>query len=178
MTTNIYIIRLKGGRYYVGKSDNVSKRYEQHLNGKGSSWTKDYPPITLEKIIENASPFEEDKITKEYMAKYGIDKVRGGSYVQKELSDFQIETLKLEIWAANNLCTQCGRSNHFAKNCYAKTDVFGNKIEYGSDDDSDGDIGESEDDEEDDEKCYRCGRQGHYKSECYASKHIKGYYLS
>jgi len=26
MTTNIYILRLEGGRYYVGKSDNVMKK--------------------------------------------------------------------------------------------------------------------------------------------------------
>jgi predicted GIY-YIG superfamily endonuclease len=68
-TTNIYILKLQGGRYYIGKSDNVSKRYEQHLNGSGSSWTKKYKPISVDKIIPNASPFDEDKYTKEYMSK-------------------------------------------------------------------------------------------------------------
>jgi hypothetical protein len=95
--TNIYVLRLEGGRYYIGKSDNVTNRYKQHLNGSGSAWTRKYKPISLERTIENASPFDEDKYTKEYMSKYGIDKVRGGSYVEVELSDFQIDALRTEI---------------------------------------------------------------------------------
>ena len=113
--TNIYVLRLKGGRYYVGKSNNVMNRYQQHLNGNGSSWTRKYKPVSLEKTIKNISPFEEDKITKEYMSKYGIDKVRGGSYVEMELSEFHMDALKMEIWAANDLCAQCGRSGHFVR---------------------------------------------------------------
>lgn len=128
--TNIYILRLEGGKYYVGKSEDVINRYQQHMNGSGSSWTRKYKPISLEKTIENASPFEEDKITKEYMSKYGIDNVRGGSYVEIELSEFHKDALKMEIWAAKDLCTQCGRPGHFVKDCYAKTEVSGKKIEF------------------------------------------------
>jgi predicted GIY-YIG superfamily endonuclease len=124
-TTNIYVLRLQGGRYYVGKSDDVMNRYEQHLNGSGSAWTKKYKPISLEKTYKSVSPFEEDKVTKEYMSKYGIDKVRGGSYVETELSDFHIDALNMEIWAAKDLCTQCGRAGHFVKDCYAKTQERG-----------------------------------------------------
>jgi predicted GIY-YIG superfamily endonuclease len=141
--TNVYVLRLEGGRYYIGKSDNVMNRYKQHLNGKGSSWTRKYKPISLEKTIENVSSFEEDKITKEYMSKYGIDKVRGGSYVEVELSEFQIEAIKMEIWGAKDLCTQCGRKGHWIKDCRAKTDVSGNKIQY-EDEDEEDDIDEWE----------------------------------
>lgn len=34
--TNIYVLRLEGGRYY-GKSDDVAKRFRQHLAGSGSA---------------------------------------------------------------------------------------------------------------------------------------------
>ena len=75
MSTTIYILKLRDGKYYVGKSDNVQKRFEQHLEGKGSAWTKKYSPINIEKKIPNASPFEEDRYVKEYMSKYGVDNV-------------------------------------------------------------------------------------------------------
>jgi predicted GIY-YIG superfamily endonuclease len=198
--TNIYVLKLEGGRYYVGKSDNIINRYQQHLNGNGSAWTRKYKPIAIDKSYENVSSFEEDKVTKEYMSKYGIDKVRGGSYVEVELSDFHRGALNMEIWAAKDLCTQCGRSGHFMKDCYATTDVSGNKIEYEEDADEWGceycdrtfttafgcSIHEKSCKEKNTSSrrmkqssnaCYRCGRPGHYSPDCYASRHVKGYEL-
>jgi predicted GIY-YIG superfamily endonuclease len=128
-TTTIYVLRLEGGRYYVGKSDNVIKRYQQHLDGSGSAWTRKYKPVSLEKTMEHASPFEEDRVTKEYMSRYGMDKVRGGSYVGLELSESQTDALQRELWSAKDLCTRCGRPGHFVKDCHATTNVSGHTIE-------------------------------------------------
>lgn len=202
--TNIYVLRLEGGRYYVGKSDNVMNRYQQHTKGSGSAWTRKYKPVSLEKTIENVSSFEEDKVTKEYMSKYGIDKVRGGSYVEVELSEFHTDALKMEIWGAKNLCTQCGRPGHFVKDCHAKTDVSGNKIEYEEDNDEWGceycdrtfttafgcgvheklckvknkkTLYVKQATSKKDSVCYRCGRPGHYSPDCYARTHHMGYIL-
>jgi len=190
MTTNIYILRLSGGKYYVGKSDNPMMRYQEHIMGRGSSWTKKYKPIGVEKIIENASDFDEDKYTKEYMSKYGIENVRGGIYVEIELDEFQKETVYREIWGAQNKCTRCGRGGHFIKDCFANTDINGNEFE------EEEEIvwccekcnAEFETEKEcfqherhcykkSNNTCYRCGREGHYATDCYATKHIKGYYI-
>lgn len=126
---DIYVLLLKGGRYYIGKSKNIERRYFEHCKGKGSEWTRLYPPIRIEKIIERASPFDEDKLTKEYMSKYGVENVRGGSYVEEELDDFQIEMLNREIWGAKNMCKRCGKPNHFEKDCYSIYDIDGYYIE-------------------------------------------------
>jgi len=205
-TTNIYVLRLQGGKYYVGKSDNVAKRYQQHLAGSGSAWTKLHRPVSLVKTIENVSPFQEDAITKEYMAKYGTDNVRGGSYVQVDLDDFQKETLNREKWGAKDLCKQCGRSGHFVKDCYATKDVSGNAIYEEDDSDEEEElwgcescdrtfttefgcaVHEKSCKEKGTKKayvkkgdgatrCFRCGNTGHYSTDCYASRHVKGYYL-
>jgi predicted GIY-YIG superfamily endonuclease len=127
-TTNIYILKLEKGKYYIGKTHNVDKRFQQHLNGDGSFWTTKYKPLSVEDVIHNVSSFDEDKYVKQYMAKYGIDNVRGGSYVIEEIDITTKNTLQKEIWAALDCCTKCGRKNHFIKDCYASKDINGNDI--------------------------------------------------
>ena len=147
--TNIYVLKLQGNKYYVGKSHDVIGRYQEHMSGKGSAWTKKHKPMSLVESRDGVSPLMEDMVTKEYMAKYGIENVRGGAYVSEELDEVQEYALQKELWAASDCCTQCGRKGHFVKNCYAKTDVNGNSLE---DDDEESDDEESDDEESDDEE--------------------------
>ena len=49
----IYILKLKNSKYYVGKTQNIEKRYEQHVNGTGSAWTKKYKPLSIIKRIKS-----------------------------------------------------------------------------------------------------------------------------
>lgn len=127
--STIYILKLKNNKYYVGRTDNIDKRYEKHLNGKGSKWTKKYKPIKILKIIKDCSSFNEDKYVKMYMSKYGIDNVRGGSYMSFKLNDNVKKLLQKEIWMANDVCIRCGRDNHFVRECYSKTTINGHDID-------------------------------------------------
>ena len=193
MSTTIYILRLVSDKYYVGKSNHPSQRYKEHLAGTGSAWTRRYQPIGVERIIQNASPFDEDKYTKMYMAKYGINNVRGGSYVEMVLDDDQLQALHREIWGAQNKCTRCGRGGHFVQDCFASHNINGDTL----DDDSESEeevvwCCEKCDAEFDSESgcarhemrcqrrsntCYRCGRDGHFATDCYALRHVKGWYI-
>src|SRR5438309_9997168 len=91
----IYVLFLENNKYYVGKTNNVERRYNEHLNGRvddlGSEWTKLFKPIKLIHYEEiNGGEFSgylEDIFTKKYMKKYGIDNVRGGTYVNIELNN-------------------------------------------------------------------------------------------
>ena len=168
--THIYVLQCAKGKYYVGKTNNIERRLEEHLEINGSAWTRKYKPIKVMEILKNQSPFMEDTITKKYMAVYGIDNVRGGAYVQEELDDVQYDALQRELWSVSGACMRCGRKTHMAADCYARTTVDGYEIE------------EEEDDDEDDIEikpgsCYRCGRKGHYSNNCYAKTDVKGYYL-
>jgi predicted GIY-YIG superfamily endonuclease len=193
---NIYVLKLTSNKYYIGKSSDVEKRYEEHKSGTGSSWTKLYKPTSIIEVRKSSSGFDEDKITKEYMAKYGIKNVRGGSYVSKELDDLQVYNLKREIWSANDCCTEFGRKGHFARYCKATIDVDGDEIgelvwqcdhcsaEFTSESSCSSHekyccknkLSKSYTSKSSGE-CFRCGRYGHYASSCYASSDKYGNYL-
>jgi predicted GIY-YIG superfamily endonuclease len=121
----IYILKLRGGKYYIGKTRNIERRWEEHITGRGTGWTKKHIPISLIKTIKSTSQFDEDKYVKEYIAKYGIENVRGGTYSNVVLDANSIAILEKEIRHSKNLCTRCGRDSHYIKDCYAKTDVDG-----------------------------------------------------
>jgi hypothetical protein len=160
MTSLIYILRLDGGYYYVGRTSDLAARYEEHLTGEGSVWTTLHRPVSIERTLPETSPFDEDKTTKELMAQYGIDRVRGGSYCQENLSTTQIAALQVELRTATGGCFNCGKSGHYAKDCPIITRSISTETTYRTKPVA--------------AACYRCGRTGHLVADCYASKDING----
>lgn len=114
----VYILQLEGGRYYVGSSNSPYKRINQHFNNEGTTWTKIHKPIEIVEIIPNCDNYDEDKYTKIYMDKYGIDKVRGGSYCTMNLDKNTLKHLEREKRHCKNKCYKCGESGHYADVCH------------------------------------------------------------
>ena len=115
---SIYLIKCQEDKYYIGKTERDPQiRYQKHLSGKGSIWTKKYKPTELVCVYKKCDSYDEDKYTKMYMEKYGIDNVRGGSYTTVKLSYETKEFLQQEIISAQDKCRGCGKSGHFYRYC-------------------------------------------------------------
>ncbi len=164
MKTNIYILKLENNKYYIGSSKNVDRKYQKHVDGTVCSWTKKYKPLSIEKIIPNAYPYDEDKYTIKYMSMYGIDNVRGGMFSMEILNKHLKQTIKETIWEMTGCCTRCGRTGnkgHTVFNCFASSDVNGDKL---YDDIQEYQCGNCDNQFDDEIECYE------HEIECYKNK--------
>jgi predicted GIY-YIG superfamily endonuclease len=112
----IYALELNGGKWYIGKTENIDRRVIEHLNSD-NKWISSNGVLKVHILDKNASsPFMEDLYVKEFMKRYKIDNVRGGAYCKFNLDKDEVKTLRKEIRHAQNKCLNCG-GDHFAKDC-------------------------------------------------------------
>jgi hypothetical protein len=86
----VYILRLKSGKYYVGISLDPWRRWLQHVKGTGALICRYDPPDTriwtrdLGTSAEWCAKVYEDYITIFWMVIYGSARVIGGQYTDKQ----------------------------------------------------------------------------------------------
>ena len=115
--SSIYILKCDKNKFYVGKSNNVNKRIQEHFQTNGSAWTRKYKPLSVHKIIDTSDIFDEDKWTLKYMELYGIKNVRGGSFCKLILTKSELNIIRRMINGANDNCFLCGSDKHFIRSC-------------------------------------------------------------
>ena len=168
----LYTLQLKDGKYYVGKTTDVKKRFKEHQSGSGAAWTREHIPLRLLECRPLKDEHDENNTTKNYMKKYGIENVRGGSYTQLELPTHTRTVIENEIRGNTGACFRCGEQGHFARNCKSQVwscEDCGNN--YVSKQEA------LECCEEEDDVCRRCGRDSHTENECYAYSDVNGNYI-
>ncbi len=82
----VYSLNLKGGKKYVGKTNNFDARMKQHFGGYGSKWTQIYKPVSINHVQvcrTSSSQARAETIVYEKMRNYhGSRKVRGAGYTK------------------------------------------------------------------------------------------------
>jgi cellular nucleic acid-binding protein len=186
----IYVLQLENGKYYVGKTTDVMKRFAQHSNGTGAAWTRTYKPVRMLECRALNGDHDENNVTKDYMKKYGINNVRGGSYTQVTLPDDVESVLQREFRGNADVCYKCNLTGHFANACPNGVQPSIKIVRPPKEEEpwwiapatialkvltappkakakakkATG-------------ACYRCGRTSHYSPDCYATTHVDGYDL-
>jgi GIY-YIG catalytic domain-containing protein/zinc knuckle protein len=158
--TSIYVLKCENNKYYVGKTYDIDRRYNEHAGQNGSEWTKYHKPLKIIEQIDNCDDFDEDKYVLKYMSKYGIDNVRGGSFSTVNLDNVTKEYLQRMIRGSTDRCFKCGSTDHFVNDCEQDK------------------INESNQSTHVIQKCYICKRNGHIAPQCYAKVDANGIYIT
>jgi cellular nucleic acid-binding protein len=166
----IYTLELENGKYYVGKTNDLSARLSEHFNGNGSEWTRMHKVLNVysaKKVPSSESSAEETRQTSEMMLRFGANNVRGAEYTStRSFSNREIETnitstighhLNMDFGQVRNqllnntvTCFKCGKQGHYANQCYQSQ-------------------------QQPQQCCFKCGRPGHYANNCYSKTYAKTY---
>ena len=110
---SVYILELVQNKFFVKRSMIQSNKILLSIQ---SPWTRLYRPIGILGEIPSLDMWDEEKNTLVMMDRYGVDNVRGGSYVKVNLSAGEIEKALQTIRAYKNRCKLC-EGDHFIKYC-------------------------------------------------------------
>ena len=132
----VYVLKLRGGRWYVGYTERGITRVLEHLENKGkfkaAKWTQKYRPVSWSKAVaeitsDDHTEADEDRITLSLMAQHGIHNVRGGKWCMVDMKPHTIKELEGRIGKPKSgvKCGRCGRTGHNRTKCYAGKTVDG-----------------------------------------------------
>ena len=114
----VYVLELENNKYYIGKTNNFETRIAQHQSNQYScDWVSRNRFKKLVEAYDNCDGFDEDKLVKIYMYRFGINNVRGGAYVNTNLPAYQYKAIKKELYNITGQCFRCGETGHFVRNC-------------------------------------------------------------
>ena len=95
--TDVYVLKLENGNYYIGKTDRGEKRLKEHVKGRGAEWTKMHKPKKIHAYYPNAGDSGEKEVFNQMVKKYGARKVRGAHFTKRKASASELRKMEESV---------------------------------------------------------------------------------
>ena len=115
----LYVLELENNKYYIGKTyaelfvNNITNITTIPLH----KWCDIHKPIKIIESMPQTDIFDITRMVLKYMAKYGIDNVRGGCFSDVILPYSDYIVLHKMIREHSETCIYCNLSTHTYKEC-------------------------------------------------------------
>jgi hypothetical protein len=122
----VYVVMgIPSGIFYVGKSNDIECRIDEHKHGEGAyCLAGDSGIVEIPKLITSGSVADleswERNETLARMKAHGIERVRGWMFTASVLSLKDKEDAFHQICEKFDLCRKCGHGGHFAEQCASR----------------------------------------------------------
>jgi len=124
MSSGVYTLQLNTDKYYVGKSENVEERINQHktLSERSAKFVKDNNGVKtqvelLTYVMEDLNLWEQQETLAQMLDK-GFNNVRGWEFTSSNpLTYEECVSIKTLLFGSGDLCRKCGNPDHFVSNC-------------------------------------------------------------
>jgi ribosomal protein L37E len=135
MRHGVYVLALQHGGLYVGRSNDIDKRIQQHCEGSGSAWCRHQGGVVREVATVHVGSSSdlaswEMNETVAQMLMHGFENVRGWEFTNcAALTSKECDTIKTIVMGQGNMCRRCGGEGHFATHCHEPIHLWLQDIE-------------------------------------------------
>jgi len=99
LAVKLYYIKLEDDCYFLEVGTNTDDIVSTVLEKctESYSYVKAHPPIGIIDVLFGVDPLHIDTHVLKLMQKYGIERVRGGTYWEENLPDFLVKSIELQL---------------------------------------------------------------------------------
>jgi predicted GIY-YIG superfamily endonuclease len=157
----LYVLELQNKKHYVGVTQNIDRRFEEHKSGHGAAWTKTHPVIQVVMtmtVSDETCHMQETRKTLQLMWKHGVNNVRGAEFCENRDYTWERDGERL----VRSLCHHMDLEYQHVRKTIRRelqlepTCYNGRGYNNGR-------------------QCERCGRTSHTAKNCYATVDVKGH---